>query len=51
MHAEIQPQGFSTLVVFNVSQGNGEYFSWISVRTPVKSFYMVLDIGSDVNWL
>ncbi|KAM1909283.1 hypothetical protein ACFX13_038059 [Malus domestica] len=51
MHAEIQPQDLSTLVVSNVSQGSGEYFSWIGIGTPVKSFYMVLDTGNNVNWL
>ncbi|TQD80833.1 hypothetical protein C1H46_033585 [Malus baccata] len=51
MHAEILPQDLSTPVVSGVSQGSGEYFSRIGVGTPAKSFYMVPDTGSDVNWL
>ncbi|KAM1601297.1 hypothetical protein ACFX13_026165 [Malus domestica] len=39
MHAEIQPQDLSTPVISSVSQGSGEYFSRIGVRTPAKSFY------------
>ncbi|KAM2859819.1 hypothetical protein COP2_025192 [Malus domestica] len=51
MHIEIQPQDLTTSVVSGVSQGSGEYLSRIGVGTSVKSFYMVLDTGSDVNWL
>ncbi|KAM1171032.1 hypothetical protein ACFX15_020871 [Malus domestica] len=51
MHAEIQPQDFSTFVVSSVSQGNDEYFSGIGVGTLAKLLYMALDIGIDVNWL
>ncbi|KAM1609302.1 hypothetical protein ACFXTN_019868 [Malus domestica] len=51
MHAEIQPQDLSTLVVSSVSQGNDEYFSGIGVGTLAKLLYMALDIGIDVNWL
>ncbi|KAJ0249158.1 Protein ASPARTIC PROTEASE IN GUARD CELL 1 [Hirschfeldia incana] len=38
-------------VVSGASQGSGEYFSRIGVGTPAKEMYMVLDTGSDVNWL
>ncbi|XP_030521526.2 protein ASPARTIC PROTEASE IN GUARD CELL 1 [Rhodamnia argentea] len=48
---EVQPEDLSTPVVSGTSQGSGEYFSRIGVGTPAKQFYMVLDTGSDVNWL
>ncbi|KAM1243203.1 hypothetical protein ACFX2F_034832 [Malus domestica] len=51
MHAEIQHQDLFTPVVTGVSQGSGKYFSRIGVGTSTKSFYMVLNTGSDVNWL
>ncbi|CAH8363599.1 unnamed protein product [Eruca vesicaria subsp. sativa] len=38
-------------VVSGASQGSGEYFSRIGVGTPAKEMYMVLDTGSDVNWI
>ncbi|KAH7528781.1 protein ASPARTIC PROTEASE IN GUARD CELL 1 [Ziziphus jujuba] len=48
---EIRPEDLSTPVVSGTSQGSGEYFSRIGVGRPAKSFYMVLDTGSDINWL
>ncbi|KAK9926251.1 hypothetical protein M0R45_023492 [Rubus argutus] len=51
MQTEIRPEDLSTPVTSGISQGSGEYFSRIGVGQPVKSFYMVLDTGSDVFWL
>lgn len=51
LRTEIQPEDLSTPVSSGTSQGSGEYFSRIGVGTPAKQFYMVLDTGSDVNWL
>lgn len=51
LRTEVQPEDLSTPVVSGTSQGSGEYFSRIGVGTPAKQFYMVLDTGSDVNWL
>lgn len=51
LRTELQPEDLSTPVVSGTSQGSGEYFSRIGVGTPAKQFYMVLDTGSDVNWL
>ncbi|KDP20100.1 hypothetical protein JCGZ_05869 [Jatropha curcas] len=48
---EIQPEDFSTPVTSGTSQGSGEYFSRVGVGNPEKSFYMVLDTGSDITWL
>ncbi|KAK7364063.1 hypothetical protein VNO80_12415 [Phaseolus coccineus] len=48
---EIRPEDLSTPVSSGTSQGSGEYFSRVGVGQPAKPFYMVLDTGSDVNWL
>ncbi|XP_010551158.1 PREDICTED: protein ASPARTIC PROTEASE IN GUARD CELL 1-like [Tarenaya hassleriana] len=47
----IRPEDLSTPVVSGASQGSGEYFSRIGVGTPPKDMFMVLDTGSDVNWI
>ncbi|XWS37673.1 hypothetical protein CRYUN_Cryun19dG0065200 [Craigia yunnanensis] len=48
---EIQPEELSTPIISGISQGSGEYFSRIGVGNPAKQYYMVLDTGSDINWL
>ncbi|XP_010549135.1 PREDICTED: protein ASPARTIC PROTEASE IN GUARD CELL 1-like [Tarenaya hassleriana] len=47
----IQPEDLSTPVVSGASQGSGEYFSRIGIGNPPKEMFMVLDTGSDVNWI
>ncbi|XP_010533981.1 PREDICTED: protein ASPARTIC PROTEASE IN GUARD CELL 1-like [Tarenaya hassleriana] len=47
----IRPEDMSTPVVSGASQGSGEYFSRVGVGTPPKEMFMVLDTGSDVNWI
>ncbi|KAG6498713.1 hypothetical protein ZIOFF_038435 [Zingiber officinale] len=32
-------------------EGNDEYLSRVLIGTPARSFYMVLDTGSDVSWI
>lgn len=51
LETEIQPEDLSTPITSGVSQGSGEYFSRVGVGNPAKSYYMVLDTGSDVTWL
>lgn len=51
VETEIRPEDLSTPVVSGTSQGSGEYFSSIGVGRPAKALYMVLDTGSDINWL
>ncbi|KAM5571111.1 protein ASPARTIC PROTEASE IN GUARD CELL 1 [Rosa sericea] len=51
MQTEIRPEGLSTPVTSGTSLGSGEYFTRVGVGNPAKQFYMVLDTGSDVNWL
>lgn len=38
-------------VISGTSQGSGEYFSRVGIGRPPSQVYMVLDTGSDVNWL
>ncbi|XP_050235721.1 protein ASPARTIC PROTEASE IN GUARD CELL 1 [Mercurialis annua] len=51
LQTEIQPEDLSTPVSSGTSQGSGEYFSRVGVGNPAKSYYMVLDTGSDINWI
>ncbi|CAN7000636.1 hypothetical protein IGI04_020168 [Brassica rapa subsp. trilocularis] len=45
------PEELTTPVISGASQGSGEYFSRLGVGTPAKEMYMVLDTGSDINWI
>ncbi|KAI8539186.1 hypothetical protein RHMOL_Rhmol09G0161800 [Rhododendron molle] len=38
-------------VISGTSQGSGEYFSRVGIGRPPSQVYMVLDTGSDVNWV
>ncbi|XP_057481516.1 protein ASPARTIC PROTEASE IN GUARD CELL 1-like [Actinidia eriantha] len=38
-------------VISGTSQGSGEYFSRVGIGRPPNEVYMVLDTGSDVNWV
>ncbi|RZR78776.1 hypothetical protein BHM03_00004282 [Ensete ventricosum] len=38
-------------IVSGTSVGSGEYFSRVGVGSPARPLYMMLDTGSDVNWL
>ncbi|OMP06786.1 Peptidase A1 [Corchorus olitorius] len=38
-------------VISGSSQGSGEYFSRLGIGKPANQVYMVLDTGSDVNWV
>lgn len=48
---DILPEDLSTSVSSGSGLGSGEYFSRVGVGQPPKPFYMVLDTGSDVNWI
>lgn len=48
---ELRPEDLSTPVSSGTGQGSGEYFTRVGVGQPAKPFYMVLDTGSDVNWI
>lgn len=49
--SEVLPEDLSTPVSSGTKLGSGEYFSRVGVGQPPKPFYMVLDTGSDVNWI
>ncbi|KAK9276001.1 hypothetical protein L1049_005532 [Liquidambar formosana] len=38
-------------IISGTSLGSGEYFSRVGIGRPPKPVYMVLDTGSDVNWV
>lgn len=44
-------EGLQGPVVSGTSQGSGEYFSRLGVGNPPSQLYMVIDTGSDVNWV
>lgn len=44
-------QDLSTPITSGISQGSGEYFARVGLGTPPQSYYMVIDTGSDINWL
>ncbi|KAK7314518.1 hypothetical protein VNO77_33044 [Canavalia gladiata] len=48
---EIRPEDLSTPVSSGTGQGSGEYFSRVGVGQPANPYYMVIDTGSDVNWI
>ncbi|KAJ7965060.1 aspartyl protease family protein 2 [Quillaja saponaria] len=52
---ESYPSGFSSQLVATlesgVSLGSGEYFMDVFVGTPPKHFSLILDTGSDLNWI
>ncbi|MBA0831808.1 hypothetical protein Goarm_016245 [Gossypium armourianum] len=43
--------GFSSSIIFGLTQGSREYFTRLGVGTPLRYLYMVLDTGSDVVWV
>lgn len=48
---EFQAEDLQGPIVSGSSQGSGEYFSRVGIGKPPKSVYMVLDTGSDINWV
>lgn len=48
---ELQDEKLVGPIVSGTSQGSGEYFSRVGIGKPAREVYMVLDTGSDVNWL
>ncbi|KAL5544728.1 hypothetical protein UlMin_008512 [Ulmus minor] len=51
VETEIMPEDLATPIVSGQSHGSGEYFSRLGVGRPAKQYYMVIDTGSDINWL
>lgn len=48
---EFEAEDFQGPIVSGTSQGSGEYFTRVGIGKPPSSVYMVLDTGSDVNWI
>lgn len=48
---ELQDEKLEGPIISGTSQGSGEYFSRVGIGNPPSEVYMVLDTGSDVNWL
>ncbi|GMH01073.1 hypothetical protein Nepgr_002912 [Nepenthes gracilis] len=48
---QLGAEDLSTPVSSGTSQGSGEYFSRVGIGSPEKEFFMVVDTGSDLNWL
>ncbi|KAK6132042.1 hypothetical protein DH2020_034206 [Rehmannia glutinosa] len=51
LEAELEEEKLEGPVISGTSQGSGEYFCRIGIGHPPTQAYMVLDTGSDVNWL
>ncbi|KAG6429861.1 hypothetical protein SASPL_107916 [Salvia splendens] len=51
LDAEVETEKLEGPVISGTSQGSGEYFSRVGVGKPATQAYMVLDTGSDVNWV
>ncbi|KAD1807298.1 hypothetical protein E3N88_42261 [Mikania micrantha] len=47
----LTPADLSTPVTSGITQGSGEYFAKVGLGTPANYYYMVIDTGSDINWL
>lgn len=51
LETELQAEEIEGPIISGTSQGSGEYFSRIGIGRPPSQVYMVLDTGSDVNWV
>lgn len=48
---ELAAEDLEVPVISGTSQGSGEYFCRVGIGHPASQVYMVLDTGSDVNWV
>lgn len=51
VYTELGAEELEVPVISGTSQGSGEYFSRLGIGHPPSQVYMVLDTGSDVNWI
>ncbi|KAG5240376.1 hypothetical protein OIU78_006928 [Salix suchowensis] len=49
--SEFKSEALQSSVISGSSQGSGEYFSRVGIGKPASQAYLVLDTGSDVNWV
>lgn len=48
---EFRAEDIESPLLSGASQGSGEYFSRVGIGKPANQVYMVVDTGSDVNWV
>lgn len=51
VETQLEVEALEGPVISGTSQGSGEYFSRVGIGRPPSQVYMVLDTGSDVNWV
>ncbi|KAL3654382.1 hypothetical protein CASFOL_004063 [Castilleja foliolosa] len=51
LDVELEEEKLEVPVISGTSQGSGEYFCRVGIGRPATEAYMVLDTGSDVNWV
>lgn len=51
VETEFTAEDLEVPVISGTSHGSGEYFSRVGIGHPASQVYMVLDTGSDVNWV
>ncbi|KAL2546381.1 Eukaryotic aspartyl protease family protein [Forsythia ovata] len=51
LETELEAEKLEVPVISGTSQGSGEYFCRVGIGHPPSQAYMVLDTGSDVNWV
>ncbi|KAL3631319.1 hypothetical protein CASFOL_024303 [Castilleja foliolosa] len=51
LEVELEEEKLEVQVISGTSQGSGEYFCRVGIGRPATEAYMVLDTGSDVNWV
>ncbi|XVF86042.1 hypothetical protein PTKIN_Ptkin17bG0169000 [Pterospermum kingtungense] len=48
---EFKAEDLESPLLSGASQGSGEYFSRVGIGKPPNQVYMVVDTGSDINWV
>ncbi|KAJ6721107.1 ASPARTYL PROTEASES [Salix viminalis] len=49
--SEFKSEDLQSPIISGASQGSGEYFSRVGIGKPPVQAYLILDTGSDVNWV
>lgn len=49
--SEFKSEDLQSPIISGTSQGSGEYFSRVGIGKPPSQAYLILDTGSDVNWV
>ncbi|KAL2558935.1 Peptidase A1 domain-containing protein [Forsythia ovata] len=51
LETELDAKKLEVPIITGTSQGSGEYFCRVGIGHPPSQAYMVLDTGSDINWV